>query len=61
MIQDKLTIRTYWGDGLSDETYGAEVSLGKFEVTFNHTYPDDPSVCYWNSYIRVGIAGSGVL
>ncbi len=54
-----ITIRTFWGDGTSDETYGSEVSPGKFELTFNHLYPADPSVCYWQSYMLPGIGGVG--
>jgi PKD repeat protein len=55
----KITIRTWWGDGSNDEKYNAELSPGVFQWTFNHTYPDNPSVCYWNSYMAPGIANVG--
>jgi len=55
----EIIIQTWWGDGTSWGQYGAETSLGKYELTFNHVYPDDPNVCYWNSYMAPGSNTSG--
>jgi len=50
-----VVIRTEWGDGTNTPVVGSEVSPGKFETTFSHTYPEDPTVCYWTSFIRIGL------
>ena len=54
-----IVIRTVWGDGASTNKLNAQVSPGVFSWTFTHTYPDDPSVCYWDSYMAPGIVGVG--
>ncbi|MFC2081343.1 hypothetical protein ACFLR8_03955, partial [Bacteroidota bacterium] len=58
--KNRVILASIWGDGLPASTIsGAEVSLGKFEHTFEHPYPDDPTVCYWNNLIYPGITGEG--
>jgi hypothetical protein len=57
--KNNITLLTQWGDGTSNEQYGAEISIGIFQHTFEHIYPDNPAVCYWNSYIMPGIGGFG--
>ncbi|MDT8432771.1 MAG: PKD domain-containing protein [Bacteroidales bacterium] len=56
---NRVNIITRWGDGAEDVAAGAEVSPGRFQFTFNHTYPDDPSVCYWESFLLPAISGVG--
>ena len=57
---DRVGIRTEWGD-LSgyDGHFNIAISPGVFQYTFDHTYPDDPTVCYWDSWIAPGISYVG--
>ena len=57
--KNNIVIQTQWGDGTGNETYGAEISTGVFQLLFDHVYPNNPSVCYWNSYIIPGVGGVG--
>ena len=53
-----VRLYTVWGDLTTSVVNGPEISPGVFQTIFSHTYPDDPTVCFYDTQIYPRVVGS---